>query len=379
MAVAVRERVLDRLRPFIRDQVVRRSRLERVLGTFEVPADEARPVVERVLLDAGIAIEEDTQNAGDGSGEANPPRDLRRVSRRTAVAAARRRLAQERAVKNHRKVLLQAEEEVGLATLIRGKRGLPLEQGDFGKLTGEARDAADCLLLHNQGLVWLVAKRFAPPGMSQDDLFQHGVLGLIRAVELFDPARGYKFSTYAMNWVRQSIFRGIANESLMIRLPVHMVERVNKVWTKRESLTVAGVPPTVHQLADACGLSGEEVLECIAIGPNYILSLDTPVGSEGESTLGDLLDFSDPDLSPEHELDVELMKAEIRSVLELLDDRESGVISLRYGMVDGEPKTLEEIGVVYKVTRERIRQIEKKVMDKLRDPQITQRLRPYLD
>ncbi|RUP31933.1 RNA polymerase sigma factor RpoD/SigA [Mycobacterium sp. SMC-16] len=379
MAVAVRERVLDRLRPFIRDQVVRRSRLERVLGTFDVPADEVRPVVEQVLIDAGIAIEEDTQKTGEGSGEATPPRDLRPVNRRTAVAAARRRLAQDRATKNHGKVLLRAEEEVGLAMLIRGKRGRPLDQGDFGKLTGEARAAADCLLLHNQGLVWLVARRFAPPGMSQEDLFQHGVLGLIRAVELFDPTRGNKFSTYAMNWVRQSISRGIANESRMIRLPVHMVERVNKVWTKRESLTVAGVPPNSHQLAAACGLSVEEVLECIAIGPNYILSLDTPVGAEGESTLGDLLDLSDPDLSPDHELGVELMKAAISSVLELLDDREAGVISLRFGIADGEPKTLEEIGVVYKVTRERIRQIEKKVMAKLRHPQIIQQLRPYLD
>ena len=379
MAIELRERFLDRLRPFVRDQVIRRSRLERVLGTLTVPADEARPVIERLLLDAGIAIAEDATAANRQPRDADPPPDLWGVDRRTALGAARQRLTKDLLVKNPAKVLLSAEEEVGLAMLIRGRHDLPLEQGGFGKLTGEARLAAECLLLHNQGLVWSFARKFAPPGMSQDDLYQHGILGLIRAVELFDPAKGFKFSTYAMNWVRQSITRGIANESRIIRLPVYLVERLTKVWATRTRLTVDGVPPTVQHLAHACEISDEDVLECLAIGPNHILSLDTPVGAEGESTLGDMLDLTDPDDSPDHELVVDMMRREIRLALGKLDAREAGVIALRFGLEDDTPRTLEEIGNVYGVTRERIRQIEAKAMSKLRHPDICQRLRDYLD
>lgn len=379
MSVDLSERFLDRLRPFVHEHVIRRTRLERVLGTLTVPVEEARPVVERLLKQAGIAISEDAAAAGRQQHESEPAHDLERVDRRTALSAARLRLIKDRSVKNPAKVLLTAEEEVGLAILIRGRRDLPLEQGGFGKLEGEARRAAECLLLHNQGLVWSFARKFAPPGMSQDDLYQHGVMGLIRAVELFDPAKGFKFSTYAMNWVRQSITRGIANESRMIRIPVHMVERVNKVWATRTRLTVDGVPPTVHQLALACEVDDDDILECLAIGPNHILSLDTPVGPEGESTLGDMLDHADPDDSPEKELVVEMMRREIRLVLGKLDAREAGVIALRFGLDDDEPRTLEEIGEVYNVTRERIRQIEGKTMTKLRHPDLCQRLLDYLD
>jgi RNA polymerase primary sigma factor len=384
-------RVFARLRPFIRDQVVRRSRLERVLGTFGASADELRREVERLLGESGIAIEEDVPDAisddiglSSTDGRTTPvvdidvPPDLAPVDRKAAVAAARRRLASDRNVRNHAKVLLRPEEEVGLAILVRGKLGLPLGQGDFGRLKGEARSAAECMLLHNQGLARSVALRYAPPGMSYDDVFHHGVIGLIRAVELFDPTRGYKFSTYAMNWVRQAITRGIANESRLIRLPVHMVERVNKVWATRTRLTVGGEPPRVHQLALACELTDEEILECLIIGPQHVLSLDMPIGADGESTLADVIDASDPDLAPDRELEFELMKEQIRAVLELLDEREAGVMALRYGLTDGEEKTLDEIGRVYGVTRERIRQIEGKTMAKLRHPSILEVLEPYL-
>lgn len=378
--------VFARLRPFIRDQVVRRSRLERVLGTFDVPADVFREEVERLLSEAGIAIEEDapaqsprvTLPKRDAVENDDPPRPAD-VDKGAAVRAARRRLEQDRYIKNPAKVLLRAEEEVGLAILVRGQRGAPLGQGDFGRLTGEARRAAECLLLHNQGLVWSFAQRFAPPGMTYEDLCQHGMCGLIRAVELFDPTQGYKFSTYAMNWVRQAITRAIANESRLIRLPVHMVERVQKVWATRSRLTIEGEPPAVHQLALACELSDEETAECLALGPQYVLSLDTPVGTEGESTLADLLDVGDPDLSPEYEVGLALMKAQVRAVVAgELDEREAGIISLRFGIGDGEPRTLDEIGQVYGVTRERIRQIERKSMDKLRRPAVLTTLGPYI-
>jgi RNA polymerase primary sigma factor len=158
-----------------------------------------------------------------------------------------------------------------------------------------------------------------------------------------------------------------------------MVERVNKVWATRTRLTVDGVPPTVHQLALACEVDDDDILECLAIGPNHILSLDTPVGPEGESTLGDMLDHADPDDSPEKELVVEMMRREIRLVLGKLDAREAGVIALRFGLDDDEPRTLEEIGEVYNVTRERIRQIEGKTMTKLRHPDLCERLWDYLD
>ena len=180
--------------------------------------------------------------------------------------------------------------------------------------------------------------------MTHEDLFHHGVIGLIRAVELYDPTRGLKFSTYAMHWVRQAITRGIANESRVIRLPVHMIERVQKVWATRTRLTVDGEPPTLHQLALACSLSDEQTTECLIIGPQDVVSLDLPVGPEGETTLADLIDASDPDHGPESEIECEFMKLQLKAVLETLTDREAGVISLRYGLTDGEKWTLDDIG-----------------------------------
>lgn len=381
MDVTTLRGVFARLRPFIRDQVVLRSRLERVLGTFGVPADVFREEFERLLSEAGIAIEEDVfpiVRPVEPVEIVDRP-DRGHVDQGAAVRAARQRLEKDRYIKNPAKVLLRAEEEVGLALLVRGERGAPLDQGDFGRLTGEARRAAECLLLHNQGLVWSFAQKFAPPGMTFEDLSQHGICGLIRAVELFDPTQGYKFSTYAMNWVRQAITRAIANESRVIRLPVHMVERVNKVWATRARLTLDGEPPTLHQLALACELGDEETAECLVLGPQYVLSLDAPVGPEGESTLADLVDVGDPYLAPEYEVELELMKAQVRGIVaDELDEREAGIISLRFGLIGGEPRTLDEIGHVYGVTRERIRQIERKTMEKLRRPAVLEALGPYI-
>lgn len=395
-------RVLARLRPFVRDGVIRRTRLERVLGTLQTPVDTIRPEVERLLSKAGIAVEEDAPatapappivgRPATAEQTEEPPDDLsdellndapqgegRVIARSEAervIAAARRRIAADRRVSNHAKTLLSAEQEVGLALLIRGRENRPLKQGDFARLSGEARDAAECLFLHNQGLVHSVAHRFPQRGMTYEDLVQHGALGLIRAVELFDASQGNKFSTYAMWWIRQSISRGVANEARLIRLPVHMVERVRKVWTKRTLLTYDGQPPSLSELARACELDEKLVLECLRLGPPDLPSLDMKIG-DGEATLADLLDVDDPEQGPERQTEYGMLQEQIRAILDTLSEREAGVVSMRFGLITGEQMTLEEIGKVYGVTRERIRQIEGKVLKKLKHPSRSTVLEPY--
>ncbi|MGC4994168.1 sigma-70 family RNA polymerase sigma factor [Nocardia salmonicida] len=385
-------RVLVRLQPFVKDRVIRRSRIDRVLGTLRTPPEYLPAEVDRLLIKAGFNIEEDCAPAPsdpqlpDVQADAKP--DIEPDNRTTdrpgresdAVEAARRRIRSDRRVPAARcaNVLLRSEEEVGLAILVRGETGKPLNQGDFAKLTGEPHDAAICLLLHNQGLVRSVAKRYAPSGMTSEDLFQHGMIGLIRAVELFDPNMGNKFSTYSMNWVRQAITRAIANESRMIRVPVHMYERMLKVWQTHARLTVDGEAPSVHELALACDLIDSQVTECLMLGRHDILSLDTPVAHEGESTLGDLYDNADPYADPEREIVFDLLQGQIASVLETISEREASVVSMRFGLLDDSPKTLDEIGKIYGVSRERIRQIEKKAMTQLQDPLRSQVLRAYL-
>lgn len=382
-------RVLARLKPFIREGIIRRTRIQRVLGTLHVPAHEVLPEIERLLAKAGVTIEEDSPRVESAvasptgaiddaqASDGGAPQDQALVDVDEAVRAARHRLELDRSITNHAKVLLRPEEEVGLATLVRGGSGKPLGRGDFARLTGEPRKAAECLLLHNQGLVHSVAKRYAPPGMTYEDVFQHGVVGLIRAVELFDPLLGNKFSTYATTWIRQSITRGIANEARLIRLPVHMLERVQKVWATRSRLTVDGEEPGVHQLALVCELTDEQVRECLKLGPQHVTSLDTPVGPEGEATLADLLDVTDPDLDPEHLVELKLFYEQLRSVLDTLNVRDAGVVSMRFGLIDGEGMTLDEIGKIYGVTRERIRQIEHRAISRLQEPSRSHVLRPY--
>lgn len=389
-----------RLRPFVRDGVIRRTRLERVLGTLEVPIDTIRPEVERLLAKAKIRIDEDqvqaspsmppsvpeqgrqAQTAADSVDSSTGPmadqgEPLNGSERQLAVKAALNRITADRHVVNHASILLTAQQEVGLAILIRGKEGRPLGQGQFATLTGDAHEAAECLFLHNQRLVHSVAKRYPQTGMSYDDIAQHGMTGLIRAVELFDPAQGNKFSTYAMWWIRQSITRGIANESRLIRLPVHMVEKLNKVWAVRARLMSGGEPPSLYQLARACELDENQVLECLRLGPPDLPSLDMKIG-DGEATLADVLDMADPELDPSYQVEYRLMQEQLRAVLDTLGEREAGVISMRFGLTTGEQMTLDEIGKVYGVTRERIRQIESKCMSKLRHPSRSQVLEPYL-
>ncbi len=392
-------RVLVRLRPFVREGVIRRTRLERVLGALDIPADTIRPEIERLLATAKLRIDEDQVHATAPIAPPMPPEPARVQpvevpspgpppavaelsepldwsERQLAVKAAWTRIKADRHVANHATVMLTAQQEVGLAILIRGRPGRPLEQGEFASLTGEAREAAECLFLHNQRLVHSVAKKYPQNGMSYEDVVQHGMTGLIRAVELFDPEQGNKFSTYAMWWVRQAITRGIANDARLIRLPVHMVEKLNKVWGTRARLMLGGERPTLYQLANACELDEKQVLECLRLGPPDLPSLDMKIG-DGEATLADVLDKPDPELDPAREVEYLLLQEQLGAVLDTLSEREAGVISMRFGLTTGEQMTLDEIGKVYGVTRERIRQIESKTLDKLRHRSRSGVLEPF--
>ena len=384
--------VIGRLKPFIRDQTIHRSRFERALTAMKIPDVEVRLEIEQLLLDQGFTIEEDSQAAVPvdkvdeavvpaTSLPAKPKKKAPAVHpgdpEELAIAAARRRIERDRYTRDPAKVLLRPEEEVGLALLVRGKSSQPIEAGGFARLEGDAQLAARCLLLHNQRLVRWTAKKYVPTGMDYEDLFQYGVIGLIRAVELFDPTRGYKFSTYASNWVRQAITRGIANDSRTIRIPVHMIERINKVWNARSRLTRYGQPPTLRELALECQLTEEQVSECLSLGPHNILSLDMPVGSKSQTTLGDLLDLEESDSRPENEVEIRVLRQLIENVLHTLDDREARVMRLRYGLIDGEQWTLDQIGVDCGLSRERIRQIERDTLQKLRDPSLSSILESF--
>ncbi len=297
-----------------------------------------------------------------------------------AVAAARRLLSADALISEHqrRKYLLTAELEVGLALLMRGDSQSLAEDVVYGELGGEARQAAEALFLHNQRLVHNISQKYPTTGMAYEDLVQFGFLGLIRAVEKFDPTAGFKFSTYATWWIRQAITRGIADQARIIRFPVHLVERIQKVWRMRDKLTVDGKPPSIRALALETGLTDDHVREAIRLGRFEPLSLDLPVGPEGETTLGDLVDIEDQLLDPVHKTEYKFLQEQLHQVLETLTEREAGVISMRYGLSGGEELTLDQIGKVYGVTRERIRQIESKTMSKLRNPPHSDVLEPYL-
>ena len=290
-----------------------------------------------------------------------------------------------------RVALLNAAQEVELAERI--EAGLYAEQKvkakeptekktkadrELAMIVQDGRAAKDHLLEANLRLVVSLAKRYTGRGMLFLDLIQEGNLGLIRAVEKFDYAKGYKFSTYATWWIRQAITRAMADQARTIRIPVHMVEVINKLArVQRQMLQDLGREPTPEELAKELDMTPEKVVEVQKYGREPI-SLHTPLGEDGDSEFGDLIEDSEA-VVPADAVSFTLLQEQLHSVLDTLSEREAGVVSMRFGLEDGQPKTLDEIGKVYGVTRERIRQIESKTMSKLRHPSRSQVLRDYLD
>lgn len=285
--------------------------------------------------------------------------------------------------------LLNAEQEVDLAMRI--EAGLYAEhhfaenppedyrlRRDVELIIADGRRAKNHLLEANLRLVVSLAKRYTGRGMLFLDLIQEGNLGLIRAVEKFDYTKGFKFSTYATWWIRQAITRAMADQARTIRIPVHMVEVINKLArVQRQMLQDLGREPTPEELAKELDMTPEKVVEVQKYGREPI-SLHTPLGEDGDSEFGDLIEDSEA-VVPADAVSFTLLQEQLHSVLDTLSEREAGVVAMRFGLTDGQPKTLDEIGRVYGVTRERIRQIESKTMSKLRHPSRSQVLRDYLD
>ncbi|MCP2168332.1 RNA polymerase sigma factor [Goodfellowiella coeruleoviolacea] len=363
---------------------------------LESPDVEDLADVEVDLVDDDVTDEAEAEEPKPGDGdfvwdeeESEALRQARKDAELTASADSVRAY-----LKQIGKVaLLNAEEEVELAKRIEAglyaaervrraeeenEKLVPQMRRDLQWIVRDGERAKRHLLEANLRLVVSLAKRYTGRGMAFLDLIQEGNLGLIRAVEKFDYTKGYKFSTYATWWIRQAITRAMADQARTIRIPVHMVEVINKLGRiQRELLQDLGREPTPEELAKEMDITPEKVLEIQQYAREPI-SLDQTIGDEGDSQLGDFIEDSEAVVAVDA-VSFTLLQDQLQSVLATLSEREAGVVRLRFGLTDGQPRTLDEIGQVYGVTRERIRQIESKTMSKLRHPSRSQVLRDYLD
>jgi RNA polymerase primary sigma factor len=357
-------------------------------ATAETPAGGAVESDETAVVGEESA-EEGPEFVWDDEEESEALRQARKDAEMTASADSVRAY-----LKQIGKVaLLNAEEEVDLAKRIEAglyaaerlrqaeekSEKLALQaRRDLRWIVRDGERAKNHLLEANLRLVVSLAKRYTGRGMAFLDLIQEGNLGLIRAVEKFDYTKGYKFSTYATWWIRQAITRAMADQARTIRIPVHMVEVINKLGRiQRELLQDLGREPTPEELAKEMDITPDKVLEIQQYAREPI-SLDQTIGDEGDSQLGDFIEDSEAVVAVDA-VSFTLLQDQLQSVLQTLSEREAGVVKLRFGLTDGQPRTLDEIGQVYGVTRERIRQIESKTMSKLRHPSRSQVLRDYLD
>ncbi len=349
--------------------------------------DDAEILEDEVLEDTKVGDEpEGTENAGfvlSDEDEDDAP------AQQVAAAGATADPVKDYLKQIGKVPLLNAEQEVELAKrieaglfaedkLANADKLAPKLKRELEIIAEDGRRAKNHLLEANLRLVVSLAKRYTGRGMLFLDLIQEGNLGLIRAVEKFDYTKGYKFSTYATWWIRQAITRAMADQARTIRIPVHMVEVINKLArVQRQMLQDLGREPTPEELAKELDMTPEKVVEVQKYGREPI-SLHTPLGEDGDSEFGDLIEDSEA-VVPADAVSFTLLQEQLHSVLDTLSEREAGVVSMRFGLTDGQPKTLDEIGKVYGVTRERIRQIESKTMSKLRHPSRSQVLRDYLD
>jgi RNA polymerase primary sigma factor len=383
------------------DGSITAAELAEKLSVLDLNPDETDSVYQR-LVEFGVEIvedealieEDDDEEEEEAAEEPAPDADEDRVRARKEVEMALKAPTND-PVRMYLKeigrvALLTAQEEVSLAKRIESgliaedkleKEGDKLSDDERADLRWTKRDGAQAkrhLVEANLRLVVSIAKRYVGRGMQFLDLIQEGNLGLIRAVEKFDYQKGFKFSTYATWWIRQAITRAIADQARTIRIPVHMVETINKlVRMQRQLLQDLGREPTAEEIAEQMELTPERVREIQKISQEPV-SLETPVGEEEDSHLGDFIEDSEAPV-PLERASFKLLQEQLETVLHTLSDREKDVIRLRFGLVDGQPRTLEDVGKKFGVTRERIRQIESKTLSKLRHPSRSQKLRDYLE
>ena len=362
------------------------------LSVLDLTTDETDAVYQR-LMELGVEVAEDESiRQEDEPAEEQPDVEEDRVRARREVDQALKAPTND-PVRMYLKeigrvALLTAQEEVDLAKRIESgleaadqlkEEGLSDQQWrDFRWQERDGMMAKRHLVEANLRLVVSIAKRYVGRGMAFLDLIQEGNLGLIRAVEKFDHEKGFKFSTYATWWIRQAITRAIADQARTIRIPVHMVETINKLARiQRQLLQDLGREPTADEIATQMELPPEKVREIQKISQEPV-SLETPIGEEEDSHLGDFIEDSEA-IVPLERASFRLLQEQLESVLHTLSEREKEVIEMRFGLKDGQPRTLEEVGKKFGVTRERIRQIESKTLSKLRHPSRSQKLRDYLE